>query len=153
MVEFMQDYWYFIVAGLIFIAVLIYWIIEAVLAKKERVKRFKLLEAQAEQEDANVAQEETKTSQEEMAKEEVLTKKEEPSKSESKEKPEDKKKGAYSVSYDKDSKEWIVKRRGSERASKRTKTKKEALEVAQRLSDNNEVGFVVKKRNGKFQKK
>lgn len=63
------------------------------------------------------------------------------------------KKQRYFVTYDKDNKDWVVRKTDSERASKRCKTKAEALEVATRLSENQELSLTVKKKDGKFQKK
>ena len=58
----------------------------------------------------------------------------------------------YMVTYDKEKKDWIVKKTDSSRASKRCKTKAEALEVATRLIDSQELSLTVKKKDGKFQK-
>ena len=169
MVEFMQNYWYFVAAGLIFLAVLIYWVIEIALAKKEKERQLQLLEKEIEQKEAEKAskkqikeqqpkqeielEEKTETQPEVQPQEKLEVESQEKQEQPNETKQQPKELGTYTVSYDKETKEWVVKRRGSERASKRTKTKKEALEVVERLSGNNEVGFVVKKRNGKYQKK
>ena len=58
----------------------------------------------------------------------------------------------YMVTYDKEKKDWVVKKTGAQKASKRCKTKKEAMEVVTRLADNQELNISVKKKNGKFQK-
>ena len=58
----------------------------------------------------------------------------------------------YMVIYDKENKEWVVKKTGAQRASKRCRTKVEALEVAERLAENQDLNLTVKKKNGKFQK-
>ena len=58
----------------------------------------------------------------------------------------------YMVTYDKERKDWVVKKTGAQKASKRCKTKKEAMEVVTRLADNQELNISVKKKNGKFQK-
>ena len=58
----------------------------------------------------------------------------------------------YMVIYDKDKKDWIVKKTDSARASKRCKTKAEALEVAKSLSEKQDLSLTVKKKDGKFQK-
>ena len=58
----------------------------------------------------------------------------------------------YMVIYDKEKKDWVVKKTGAQKASKRCKTKKEAMEVVTRLADNQELNISVKKKNGKFQK-
>lgn len=62
------------------------------------------------------------------------------------------KKITYGVTYDKEKREWVVKKTGSTRASKRCSTKAEALEVAERLSEANGASLRVHKKNGKFQK-
>lgn len=59
----------------------------------------------------------------------------------------------YMVIYDKEKKDWIVKKTGAGRASKRCRTKKEALEVAERLAESQDLNLTVKKKDGKFQKK
>lgn len=58
----------------------------------------------------------------------------------------------YIVTYDKEAKQWVVKKTDSQRASKRCKTKAEALEVAERLSESQDLSLTVKKKDGKFQK-
>ena len=64
-----------------------------------------------------------------------------------------KKLGAYRLTYDSDAREWVIKRDGSERATRRVKTKEEALKVMEQLSENQGVGTHVHKKDGKFQKK
>lgn len=59
----------------------------------------------------------------------------------------------YMVIYDKEKKDWIVKKTGAGRASKRCRTKKEALEVAERLAESQDLNLTIKKKDGKFQKK
>jgi len=59
----------------------------------------------------------------------------------------------YSVTYDKESSDWVVKKSGATRASKRCKTKAEALEVVGKLSKSNDANVSVHKKDGKFQKK
>ena len=59
----------------------------------------------------------------------------------------------YMVTYDKEDKTWVVKKTGATRASKRCKTKKEAMEVAERLAENQDLNISVKKKDGKFQKR
>ena len=58
----------------------------------------------------------------------------------------------YMVTYDKENKEWVVKKTGAARASRRCRTKAEALEVAERLAENQDLNLTVKKKDGKFQK-
>ena len=59
----------------------------------------------------------------------------------------------YMVTYDKENKDWVVRKTGSQRASKRCKTKKEAMEVAERLAESQDLNLSVKKKDGKFQKR
>ncbi len=59
----------------------------------------------------------------------------------------------YMVSYDKESKQWVVKKTGATRASKRCKTKQEAMQVAEKLAEKQDLNLTVKKKDGKFQKK
>ena len=54
---------------------------------------------------------------------------------------------------DKEDKTWKIKRDGAKRVIESKPTKKEAMERVQQLASNNEVGFVAKKKDGKFQKK
>ena len=73
---------------------------------------------------------------------------------ESEENMEDKKPSQkYMVTYDKDRKDWVVKKTGATRASKRCKTKKEAMEVAEKLAESQDLNISVKKKDGKFQKR
>ena len=59
----------------------------------------------------------------------------------------------YMVTYDKEHEEWVVKKTGASRASKRCKTKKEAMEVAEILAESKDMNIIVKKKDGKFQKR
>ncbi len=58
----------------------------------------------------------------------------------------------YIISYDKNEREWVVKKTGSARASKRFHTKQEALKYAEALSEKQNISMTVKKKDGKFQK-
>jgi len=58
----------------------------------------------------------------------------------------------YMVTYDKEKKDWVIKKTGSTRASKRCKTKKEALEIAEHLAASQDMNLSIKKKDGKFQK-
>ena len=62
-------------------------------------------------------------------------------------------KGVYRVVYDSINKKWNSKRDGAERIIDSRKTKEEALERARVLSENQNLKFVVYKKDGKFQKK
>ena len=58
----------------------------------------------------------------------------------------------YMVTYDKENKDWVIKKTGATRASKRCRTKKEALEIVDQLASNQDLNVSVKKKDGKFQK-
>ena len=59
----------------------------------------------------------------------------------------------YMVTFDKEEREWVIKKTGAERASRRCKTKAEAMEIVKTLSENQDLSISVKKKDGKFQKK
>ena len=59
----------------------------------------------------------------------------------------------YHVIYDKDLKEWLVRKNNGKRASKKAKTKEEAIIIAKQLCENNNATLRVHKKDGKFQKK
>lgn len=61
--------------------------------------------------------------------------------------------GIYRVSFDKDLNKWLIKRDGATRVIASYVTKDEALNRVKALSEANDVGYVVKKKDGKFQKK
>ncbi len=63
------------------------------------------------------------------------------------------KKGIYRVIYNQATRKWCIKRDGADRIISSYVTKEEALTKVKKLSENNEVGFVVYKKDGKFQKK
>ena len=65
----------------------------------------------------------------------------------------DEKQGIYRVIYDSEDKQWKIKRDGAKRVIDSFLTKEEALNRVKELSDNNNVAYVVYKRDGKFQKK
>ena len=181
MTELFVNYWQFFVAGIIVLALMIYWIIEIVLAKKAKARDLEALllsaEEQPQEENAPAKEVNEQPTQEvvaeqpaepaqETTQEPVAEVAEEPTEevepteeaaqevaTTTPEKAKDISKNNYVIAYDKDEKEWVVKRQGSARASKRTKTKKEALEVVKKLTASQDVNFVVKKKDGKFQKK
>ena len=62
-------------------------------------------------------------------------------------------KETYGVTYDKENRQWVVKKTGSARASKRCATKAEALEYAEKLSEAKGANLRVHKKDGKFQKR
>lgn len=63
------------------------------------------------------------------------------------------KRGIYRVVYDSENKRWLIKRDGAQRIIDSKMTKEEAIERVKALSQNQDVGFVVHKKDGKFQKK
>ena len=64
-----------------------------------------------------------------------------------------KRKISYRILYDKETKTWEVRKDEAKRVIRRVKTKKEALEIAQELSQKQDLNLVVHKKDGKFQKK
>ena len=66
---------------------------------------------------------------------------------------EEKKLGTYRVVYSAEAGKWLIKRDGAERVIDSKPTKEEALKRVKELSKNQDVGFTVKKKDGKFQKK
>ncbi len=62
-------------------------------------------------------------------------------------------KAVYRVIYDKENKEWLIKKDGAARVIRRVKTKAEALELATQFAENQELNITVQKKDGKFQKK
>ncbi|MBO7378005.1 MAG: DUF2188 domain-containing protein [Clostridia bacterium] len=63
------------------------------------------------------------------------------------------KKALYRVIYDAENKEWMVKKDGAARVIRRVKTKAEALELAKKFAENQDLSLSVQKKDGKFQKK
>ena len=61
--------------------------------------------------------------------------------------------GLYRLVHDKEAREWVIYRDKSERASGRFATKDEAMKRLKELSKNQEVGCIVHKKDGKWQKK
>jgi len=61
--------------------------------------------------------------------------------------------GIYRLVYDKENKDWVIQRANAERATKRCKTKEEAMKALKELSKNQDVGTVIHKKDGKKQKK
>lgn len=51
--------------------------------------------------------------------------------------------GNYDISYDAETSEWVVKRENNSRATKRTKTKQEAIDYAKPLAEKNEVKLII----------
>lgn len=59
----------------------------------------------------------------------------------------------YRISYDREQKMWLIKKDGAKRVIRKTGTKVEALEIAKRMCNNQDLNLVVHKKDGKFQKK
>ena len=59
----------------------------------------------------------------------------------------------YRVIYDSENKEWMVKKDGAQRVIRRTRTKTEAVDLAKKFSENQDLALSVQKKDGKFQKK
>ena len=72
--------------------------------------------------------------------------------SENKETPTKRKTVSYRILYDKETKTWEIRKDNAKRVIRRVKTKKEALEIAQELSERQDLNLVVHKKDGKFQK-
>lgn len=53
----------------------------------------------------------------------------------------------YVVSYDFESKDWVVRKGNSQRATKRTKTKQQAIDFAKPLAEKNQVKLIVHNKN------
>lgn len=98
---------------------------------------------------------ETKVEKSKLAQKKTAPKKETPKKEEVKEKPKEKatKKSIYRVVYDKSARVWAIKKDGAKRTIANYVTKEEALARVKELSSSKEVGFIVHKKDGKFQKK
>lgn len=78
---------------------------------------------------------------------------EEPAKAEEKLAEDKAVKAVYRVSYDKEAKEWLIKKDGAQRVIRRCRTKAEALELANQFAENQDLSLSVHKKDGKFQKK
>lgn len=63
------------------------------------------------------------------------------------------KKAIYRVLYSKEDRTWQTKKDGAKRIIASYPTKDEALKRVKSLSENNDLNFIVHKKDGKFQKK
>lgn len=63
------------------------------------------------------------------------------------------KKPIYTVIYNKDDRLWHITKSGAKRVIAKRVTKAEAMEKVKELCENNDMNFVVRKKDGKFQKK
>ncbi len=126
--------------------------------KKAKAKKTEKVASESDNSDATInepAKEEVETATEQTSVQPSQTETVEEENTEVEgEKMEDKKPSQkYMVTYDKDRKDWVVKKTGATRASKRCKTKKEAMEVAEKLAESQDLNISVKKKDGKFQKR
>lgn len=167
--EFIKEYWWcFVVLAVIVLAVIIALCIGKSNKSSEQDNAQPKEENTEEQENVQTEKtEEVKKPRKprkpvnkkdtEQKEEKVEEKVEEPQTTENeveeKEENKSERKQRYFVTFDKERKDWIVKKTDSSRASKRCKTKAEALEVATRLSESQELSLTVKKKDGKFQNK
>jgi len=62
-------------------------------------------------------------------------------------------KAIYRVTFDRENKKWLITKDGAARTIASFNTKAEAMDRVKALSENQDLSFVVKKKNGKFQKK
>ena len=53
----------------------------------------------------------------------------------------------YEIAYDAESKQWVVRKENSTRATKRTKTKQEAIDYAKPLADKSGAKLIIKNKN------
>ncbi|MCL2798085.1 MAG: DUF2188 domain-containing protein [Firmicutes bacterium] len=60
--------------------------------------------------------------------------------------------GVYEVVYDQEKEDWVVRKRGNQRATRRCSTKQEAVKVSRELATNQNAGLAIHKKDGKFQK-
>jgi outer membrane biosynthesis protein TonB len=200
--EFLSKYWYFLVAGVLFLAVTIYWIVQVSISNKRskeaRQQKLAMMQKQNKEEQnvetgtsQEVEQAEMEEKAEEKTEEKIEVKEEKQKKSsktkaektvvsekaeevkkekqtkksakeESKQKAEkeevveetvehNQEKPSYIVVYDSKKLDWVVKREGNERATKRCRTKQEAMEVIESLASNNVLKVTVSKKDGEIQ--
>ena len=98
-------------------------------APKERVKPVEVNIAKKEE---AVVEEKTEPVKEEP----VVEEKEEPA-------AEVEESGNYEINYDAANKQWVIRRENSLRATKRTRTKQEAIDYAKPLADKHEVKLII----------
>ena len=55
--------------------------------------------------------------------------------------------------FDKETRNWLIKKDGAKRTIASFSTKEEAMNRVKELSTSNESNFIVHKKDGKFQKK
>ena len=98
-------------------------------APKERVKP---VEVNITKKEEAVVEEKTEPVKEEP----VVEEKEEPA-------AEVEESGNYEINYDAANKQWVIRRENSLRATKRTRTKQEAIDYAKPLADKHEVKLII----------
>ena len=120
--------------------------------EEKKVKKETKKEDKANKKEAKADKKDNKKSK---PKEEVKMEKEVKKEEKEDKKVEDKqsKKPVYRVVFDKEDKLWKIKKDGAARVIDSRKTKEEALARVQELSGNQDVKFVVYKKDGKFQNK
>ena len=128
-------------------------------AEKERLEQERLAKEKAEKEAEEKEKKSASKAKKETKKEEVIEEVEvveetEQASEETAETAEKKvRKAVYRVVFDKEESLWEIKKDGAKRIIASYKTKQEALDKVQNLSKNQEINFVVMKKDGKFQKK
>ena len=60
--------------------------------------------------------------------------------------------GTYEVVYDKEQENWVVRKRGGLRATRRFRTKEEAVQYSKEVATNQNASLSIHKKDGKFQK-
>ena len=63
------------------------------------------------------------------------------------------KKPVYTVIYNKEDRLWHITKTGAKRVIAKRVTKAEAIEKVKDLCESNDMNFVMRKKDGKFQKK
>ena len=159
--DFLKEYWPLLVCVVLIIVAVVLLVIFR--DKKEEPTQTQTLSKENDDKATNDTETKTETKTTEKAQEESLPENQEEanenavdSEAETKENDNEAKKDAYKkymVTYDKEAKQWVVKKTGASRASKRCKTKKEAMEVAEKLAESQDLNLTVKKKDGKFQKR
>lgn len=154
MKEFLGTYWYFFVAGILLVAVIVYWVIEISKSKKPNKSLEEKLISGEEyiNIDLDPAKEENNNKKTESNKELVQNENKQEKDETTERKTSKSSKTKYNVTFDKEKNDWVVKKAGSERATKRCRTKKEAMEVIENLASKKDISISVKKKDGKFQK-
>ena len=141
--EFLKEYWWCFVVLAIIIAIVIVGLVIGIKTRKEENTETKEQNKDTKEKKVETVKDNNIETLEENKNDENIVNEDKSTKQT---------KARYVVTYDKEAKQWVVKKTNSQRASKRCKTKAEALEVAERLSKNKELALTVKKKDGKFQK-